>query len=51
MILFPIPYYIAHPSPRYRHAIEPEMVLLIVYALWQARGYRVEIPNPGHKRT
>ncbi|HZR32009.1 MAG TPA: glycosyltransferase family 39 protein [Terriglobales bacterium] len=51
MILFPIPYYIAHPSPRYRHAIEPEMVLLIVYALWQARGCRIEIPNPGHRRT
>jgi 4-amino-4-deoxy-L-arabinose transferase-like glycosyltransferase len=44
MVVFPIPYYIAHPSPRYRHAIEPEMVLLIIYLLWQARGKRMHWP-------
>ena len=44
MIVFPIPYYIAHPSPRYRHAIEPEMLLLIIYLLWQFQGKRVEWP-------
>jgi 4-amino-4-deoxy-L-arabinose transferase-like glycosyltransferase len=38
LLVYPIPYYIAFPAPRYRHAIEPEMVLLIIYALWLCRG-------------
>jgi len=43
LFIYPLPYYIAHPSPRYRHAIEPEMVLLIVYGLWLARGRTVRL--------
>jgi 4-amino-4-deoxy-L-arabinose transferase-like glycosyltransferase len=43
LLVYPLPYYMAHPSPRYRHAIEPEMVLLIVYALWLARGRTVRL--------
>jgi 4-amino-4-deoxy-L-arabinose transferase-like glycosyltransferase len=38
LLVYPLPYYLAHPAPRYRHAIEPEMLLLIIYVLWQARG-------------
>ncbi len=41
MLVYPIPYYIAFPAPRYRHAIEPVMVLLIIYALWLCRGREV----------
>jgi hypothetical protein len=42
LILYPVPYYLAHPSPRYRHAIEPVMVLLITYGLYLARGRKLE---------
>jgi hypothetical protein len=33
LIIYPVPYYITHPEPRFRHLIEPEMVILGVYAL------------------
>jgi 4-amino-4-deoxy-L-arabinose transferase-like glycosyltransferase len=46
LLVYPIPYYIAFPAPRYRHAIEPEMLLLIIYGLWLARGRRVRWPRP-----
>ena len=41
LVVYPLPYYIAFPAPRYRHAIEPEMLLLIIYALWLCRGREV----------
>ena len=31
MLIYPIPYYIAWPSERYRHALEPLLLLLSVY--------------------
>ncbi|MGE5205200.1 MAG: glycosyltransferase family 39 protein [Chlamydiota bacterium] len=45
LLVYPIPYYIAFPAPRYRHAIEPEMLLLIIYALWLCRGRQVHWPK------
>ncbi|HEV2117326.1 MAG TPA: glycosyltransferase family 39 protein [Terriglobales bacterium] len=45
LLIYPIPYYIAFPAPRYRHAIEPEMVLLIIYALWLCRSRQVHWPK------
>ena len=45
LLVYPIPYYIAFPAPRYRHAIEPEMLLLIIYALWLAHGREVRWPK------
>ena len=33
ILIYPIPYYLTHPPVRYRHIIEPEMVLLIALAL------------------
>ena len=33
MLLYPLPYYVVYTNPRYRHAIEPLMVLLIGYFL------------------
>jgi 4-amino-4-deoxy-L-arabinose transferase-like glycosyltransferase len=33
LIVFPLVYYVTHPTPRYRHPIEPAMVLLGAYAM------------------
>ena len=33
LLVFPIVYYVAHPTPRYRHPIEPAMVVLAIYAI------------------
>jgi hypothetical protein len=30
LLFLPLPYYITHPHPRYRHVMEPEMLLLTV---------------------
>ena len=35
LIVYPLPYYLVNPFPRYKHPIEPEMILLIVYAVWK----------------
>ncbi len=32
VLIYPIPYYLTHPPIRYRHMIEPEMVLLFAFA-------------------
>jgi 4-amino-4-deoxy-L-arabinose transferase-like glycosyltransferase len=48
LLVYPIPYYIAFPAPRYRHAIEPEMLLLIIYALWLCRGREIHWPKFRH---
>jgi len=34
LLSFPLTYYITVPEPRYRHAIEPQMLMLSVYVLW-----------------
>lgn len=41
LFIYPIPYYLAHPAPRYRHAIEPAMMLLAIYLFFVVREYRV----------
>lgn len=41
LIFYPLAYYVVNPFPRYKHAIEPEMVLLIVYLCWEARKVRI----------
>jgi hypothetical protein len=33
LILYPLPYYITYPQVRYRHPIEPEMLLLVVWGI------------------
>lgn len=41
IIIYPIPYYLSYPLDRYRHAVEPELVLLSVYlayVVWGERG-------------
>jgi 4-amino-4-deoxy-L-arabinose transferase-like glycosyltransferase len=41
MVVYPLPYYFVYPAPKYRHAIEPAMLLLTVYlasVLWSELG-------------
>ena len=45
LIVYPLPYYLVNPFPRYKHAIEPEMVLLGVYLLCEARKINLRWPG------
>ncbi|HEX6880912.1 MAG TPA: glycosyltransferase family 39 protein [Terriglobales bacterium] len=41
LLVYPLPYYIVYTNPRYRHAIEPFLVILIsyfVFAAWDRFG-------------
>jgi 4-amino-4-deoxy-L-arabinose transferase-like glycosyltransferase len=49
LLIYPLPYYLVNPFPRYKHAIEPEMILLVVYLFWEAS--RVQIPWPHRKKA
>jgi 4-amino-4-deoxy-L-arabinose transferase-like glycosyltransferase len=40
LFLYPLPYYLVNPFPRYKHPIEPIMVLLIVYLVCELRNRR-----------
>lgn len=46
LLVYPLPYYLVNPFPRYKHPIEPEMILLIVYLFWEARCIPVRWPLP-----
>ena len=41
LLVYPLPYYVVNPFPKYKHPIEPVMLLLIVYLLWTAKGVQV----------
>ncbi len=41
LFVYPLPYYLVNPFPRYKHPIEPEMLLLIVYLFWEARPIEI----------
>jgi 4-amino-4-deoxy-L-arabinose transferase-like glycosyltransferase len=45
LLIYPLPYYLVNPFVRYKHPIEPEMVLLIAYLFWEAR--KIEVRWPG----
>lgn len=47
LILYPIPYYMVNPFPRYKHPIEPEMILLMVYLFWKAAQVQIDWPKKG----
>jgi hypothetical protein len=38
ILCYPLVYYVTFPHPRYRHPIEPELGILILYVLSEARG-------------
>jgi 4-amino-4-deoxy-L-arabinose transferase-like glycosyltransferase len=42
LLIYPLPYYLVNPFPRYKHPIEPVLLLLIVYVLCESRGVRLE---------
>jgi len=37
LIVYPLPYYLVNPFPKYKAPIEPVMLMLIVYLLWEAK--------------
>lgn len=42
VLTYPTIYYFVFPHPRYRHPIEPELLILIVYLLSEARARRMK---------
>ncbi len=42
LLVYPLPYYLVNPFPRYKHAIEPEIILLAVYVFWEASRSQVK---------
>jgi hypothetical protein len=42
LLIYPLPYYLVNPFPRYKHAIEPEMILLAVFLFWKANGIQIQ---------
>src|SRR5439155_1466705 len=49
LLIYPIPYYLVNPFPRYKHPIEPEIILLAVYLFWVARRVEIRWPNQMRK--
>lgn len=45
LLIYPLPYYLVNPFPRYKAPIEPEMILLIVYLFWEARRVQLRFPR------
>lgn len=41
LLIYPVPYYLVNPFPRYKHPIEPVMLILIVYVLSAAQSVRL----------
>jgi hypothetical protein len=46
VLSYPAVYYFVFPHPRYRHPIEPELGILIVYLISQAEGRRPPRETP-----
>jgi hypothetical protein len=44
LLIYPLPYYLVMPFVRYRHPIEPEMLMLIVYLFWEASKIQIHWP-------
>jgi 4-amino-4-deoxy-L-arabinose transferase-like glycosyltransferase len=45
LLTYPLPYYIVNPFPRYKHPIEPVMLMLIVYILSEAKSVHFSWPK------
>jgi hypothetical protein len=49
LLVYPLPYYLVNPFPKYKAPIEPVMLMLIVYVLWEARDvqlHRLALKRP-----
>lgn len=44
LLIYPLPFYVVNPLARYKHPIEPVLLMLIVYVLAESRG--VEVARP-----
>ena len=44
LLIYPLPYYLVMPFPRYKHPIEPEMIMLAVYLFWKASKVQARWP-------
>ena len=42
LLVYPLPYYLVNPFPRYKHPMEPVMLILIVYVLSEAGKVHVK---------
>ena len=53
LAIYPLPYYVTYPQTRYRHAIEPEMLLLLVCVVAAAMDWmrKRSTPAAGSKRS
>jgi len=45
LLIYPLPYYLVNPFPRYKHPIEPEMIMLAVYLFWKASKVQIRWPR------
>ncbi len=45
LLVYPLPYYLVNPFPRYKHPIEAAMILLTVYLLGEARRMQIRWPR------
>jgi 4-amino-4-deoxy-L-arabinose transferase-like glycosyltransferase len=45
LLIYPLPYYLVMPFVRYKHPIEPEMIMLIVYLFWESRKIQIRWPS------
>ncbi len=45
LLIYPLPYYLVNPFPRYKAPIEPVMLMLIVYVLWEAKTVHLHWPK------
>jgi len=41
LLIYPLPYYVVNPFPRYKHPIEPVMLMLIVYVFWESKSVQI----------
>ena len=53
VLSYPLVYYFVFPHPRYRHPIEPELGILIVYVISEVegRGWSRRAPRSGNRRA
>ena len=50
LVIYPLPFYVVNPLPRYKHPIEPVMLMLIIYVLAESRGVQVRLPGKWRAR-
>jgi 4-amino-4-deoxy-L-arabinose transferase-like glycosyltransferase len=44
LLIYPLPYYLVNPFPRYKHPIEPVMLMFVVYVFWKSREIEIRLP-------